>query len=269
MHYEIKLLDLGEVELDGSRTVITRSPGTLVRVPVYAFLILGGPDAVLVDTGFRHPSILQRLGMRAFESEEQKLENRLAEHGLRPHDIRYILQTHLHIDHAGQTDKFPMATTVVTNRRELEYAVSGLSGASYPPEDIKHMIDRLHTKSALRLLDLELTGREEVLPGIYCTASGAHTEGSMMVYLETAAGVACICGDALYNVEEQVMAEAGTLSGDPLTSNNFVVSRRAEKAAIKRILGSAPIVCPSHDRPAIVAHGRVMGRLGDQVPSRG
>lgn len=265
MRYEIKLLDLGEVELDGSRTVITRPPGIAVRVPVFGFLITGGAEAVLVDTGFRHPSIVERLGMRAFETAEQKLENRLAEHGLRPQDIRHVLHTHLHIDHAGQTDKFPMTTTVVMNRRELEYAVSGLSGASYPPEDIKHIIDRLHSKGALRLLDLELTEREEVLPGIYCTAAGAHTEGSMMIYLETAEGLACICGDALYNIEDQIMAESGMLSGDPVTSNNFVVSRRAEKAAIKRILGSAAIICPSHDRPATVAHGRVTGRLWDAV----
>lgn len=269
MQYEIKLLDLGEVELDGGRTVITRRPGTPVRVPVFGFLIQGGPDPVLVDTGFRDTAILERLGMRAFQSEEQELESCLAEHGLRPQDIPYVLHTHLHIDHAGQTDKFPMTSTVVINRRELEYAVSGLSGASYPPEDIKHIIDRLHTKGALQLLDLELTGREEVLPGIYCTASGAHTEGSMMIYLETAAGFACICGDALYNIEDQITAEAGTLSGDPVTSNNFVVSRRAEKAAIKRILGSAAIICPSHDRPATVAHGRVTGRMWDKVPAQG
>jgi hypothetical protein len=28
----------------------------------------------------------------------------------------------------------------------------------YPAPDIKHLIDRLHTKSALRFLDLEITG---------------------------------------------------------------------------------------------------------------
>ena len=37
----------------------------------------------------------------------------------------------------------------------------------YPAPDIKHLIDRLHTKSALRFLDLEITGPIELMPGVY------------------------------------------------------------------------------------------------------
>ena len=79
--------------------------------------------------------------------------------------MRYVLHTHLHIDHAGKDDLFPMNTAVVINRRELEYSVSGLMHPQYPAVDIKHLIDRLHTKSALRLLDLEITGPIELMPG--------------------------------------------------------------------------------------------------------
>ena len=68
--------------------------------------------------------------------------------------MRYVVQTHLHIDHSGQLDQFARSTAVMS-RRELEYSVSGLSGPSYPPEDIKHIIDRLHRKDELWLLDLE------------------------------------------------------------------------------------------------------------------
>lgn len=261
MTFEIKVLHLGDVELDGNRTVITRPPGTPVRVPVLSFLVVGGADPVLVDTGFRDVAVLERLGMRAYQAPEQTLESQLAAHGIRPDELPYVIYTHLHIDHAGRTELFPMSTTVILNRRELEYSVSGLSGASYPPEDIKPLIDRLHITDALCLLDVELTGVEEVLPGLVCKASGAHTEGSMMVYLDTADGHACICGDALYNVHDQVVAPRGGLRWDPVTSNNFVVSRREEKAAIKRILNSADVVYPSHDWPVTVAHGRVTGPL--------
>src|SRR4029077_3155878 len=82
---------------------------------------------------------------------ENMIENQLARHGLRMGDVRYVLHTHLHIDHAGKDDLFPMNTTVVINRRELEYSVSGLMHPQYPAVDIKHLIDRLHTKGALAL----------------------------------------------------------------------------------------------------------------------
>jgi glyoxylase-like metal-dependent hydrolase (beta-lactamase superfamily II) len=72
------------------------------------------------------------------------IENQLKKQGLRLGDIRFVLHTHLRIDHAGKDDLFPMNTTVVINRRELEYSVSGLMHPQYPAVDIKHLIDRLH-----------------------------------------------------------------------------------------------------------------------------
>jgi glyoxylase-like metal-dependent hydrolase (beta-lactamase superfamily II) len=252
MTWKITPLDLGAVELDASRTVATQKPGTLVQARVQSFLLISADTIVVVDTGFRHPDILKRLGMRGFERPQ------LSKHGVKPADVPMVVQTHLHIDHAGQTDIFPMATTVVINRRELEYSVSGLSGPSYPPEDIIHMIHRLHTPNALRLLDLEETGGEEILPGLRCVAAGGHTEGSMVIYVDTEDGLACLCGDIVYNVREQLMA-APVLSADPVTSGNYVNTRRSEKAAIKRVLNSGiRFLYPSHDGPATVERGRVV-----------
>ena len=146
MSWTIKTLDLGLVELNRRRMVPNAESAGIVRVPVQGWLLMGGDYPVVIDAGFRHPDILKRLGDNAcgIERPDQRLERQLAVHGVVPNDVRYVLQTHLHIDHAGQTDIFPFSTTAVVNRRELEYAVSGLSGPSYPPEDIKHMIDRLH-----------------------------------------------------------------------------------------------------------------------------
>jgi glyoxylase-like metal-dependent hydrolase (beta-lactamase superfamily II) len=44
------------------------------------------------------------------------IENQLKKHALRLRDVRYVLHTHLHIDHAGKDDLFPMNTTVVISR---------------------------------------------------------------------------------------------------------------------------------------------------------
>jgi glyoxylase-like metal-dependent hydrolase (beta-lactamase superfamily II) len=261
MMWTITPLDLGAVELDASRTVVTQKPGTLTRAIVQAFLLRSADKIVVVDSGFRNADILKRLGMRGFETPEQRLEAQLARHGIKPADVPVLIQTHLHIDHAGQTDVFPMTTTVVINRRELEYSVSGLSGASYPPEDIIHLIHRLHTPNALRLLDLEETGGEEVLPGLKCVAAGGHTEGSMVIYVETEGGLACLCGDIVYNVREQLMS-ATMLNADPITSGNYVNTRRSEKAAIKRVLNAGiRFLYPSHDGAATVEQGRVV-RMG-------
>src|SRR4029450_7178775 len=192
-------LDYGDIELESSFLVLGRDCGRTRRVPTYGFLILGGPWPMVGDTGYRPDQGMESLGMRGLQHHENMIENQLARHGVRMGDVRYVMHTHLHIDHAGKDELFPMSTTVIINRRELEYSVSGLMHPQYPAPDIKHLIDRLHTKSALRLEDLELTGMIELFPGCYPGAANAHTEGSMNIHVHTADGIATICGDVIYD----------------------------------------------------------------------
>jgi hypothetical protein len=137
----------------------------------------------------------------------------------------------------------------------------------YPAPDIKHLIDRLHTKSALRFLDLELTGAIELMPGVYCEAANAHTEGSMNIHVHTADGIATICGDVIYDLNDQIVTPFNEIQdGEPRTTGNHGTSKRAEKAAIKKLLSSSRYLLPVHDRPAKIEGGMVTGRLHDQVP---
>ena len=266
MALEIKLLSLIDIELDSSFLVLGRNMGVRAKVPTFGFLILGGEEPILVDTGAKNEEIMQRLGMSGWISEEQELENQLENYDLTPKDVRWILHTHLHIDHAGQDERFPNTTTVVINRRELEHSVSGLMGEQYPAEYVKHLIDRLHTPGALRLLDLELSGSEEIIPGVRCEVAGGHTEGSMNVLVETAEGRACICGDVIYDIQNQVVEPIyQVLEFEPQTTGNHSVHKREEKAAIKKALQN-DFVLPVHDYPARVEAGRVVARLKDSVP---
>jgi glyoxylase-like metal-dependent hydrolase (beta-lactamase superfamily II) len=268
MAHELKLLSLTDVEVESSFLVLARNMGVKVWVHTWGVLVLGnsaGP--ILVDTGASHPEIMERLGMRGRVTEEMRLENQLAAHGLAIEDVAAVLHTHCHIDHAGQDDRFPLTTPVVMNRRELEHSVSGLMGAQYPPESVKHHIDRLHTPGALRLLDLELSGPDEIYEGIVCEAAGGHTEGSMNILVETGEGTACICGDVIYDVQNQVVEPwHQVLAYEPQTTGNHTMTKRQEKAAIKKALNSGTYVLPMHDFPARVDGGRVVARLRDAVP---
>jgi glyoxylase-like metal-dependent hydrolase (beta-lactamase superfamily II) len=268
MTHELKLLSLTDVEVESSFLVLARNMGTKVWVNTWGILILGNPAGpILVDTGASHPEIMERLGMRGRVTEEMRLETQLAAHGLAIEDVAAVLHTHCHIDHAGQDDRFPMTTPVVMNRRELEHSVSGLMGAQYPPEYVKHHVDRLHTPGALRLLDLELSGPDELYPGIVCEAAGGHTEGSMNILVETAEGTACICGDVIYDVQNQIADPwHQVLAYEPQTTGNHTMTKRQEKAAIKKALNSGTFVLPMHDFPARVDHGQVVTRLRDAVP---
>ena len=209
------------------------------------------------------------MGLRGHQSHETMIENQLKKHGLRLRDVRYVLHTHLHIDHAGKDSEFPMDTVVVINRRELEFSVSGLMGEQYPADYVKHLVDRLHAPGAMRLLDLEIAGPEEIIPGVRCEVAGGHTEGSMNVLVETDEGTACICGDVIYDVVNQLNNPFHqVMYMDPAVTGNHATMKRQEKAAIRKAVNSGRFVLPVHDRPAVIEHGRVVGRLFDSVPGR-
>ena len=267
MPLEIKILDYGDIELESSFLVLGRDCGRTRRVPTLGFLILGGAYPIVVDTGYRSNQIMETLGMRGLQFHENMIENQLSKHGVRMGDVRYVLHTHLHIDHAGKDDLFPMNSTVVVNRRELEYSVSGLQHPQYPAPDIKHLVDRLHAKNALRFLDLEISGPIELMPGVFCEAANAHTEGSMNVHVHTAEGVATICGDVIYDINDQIVEPfRQNNDAEPQTTGNHGMTKRAEKGAIKKVLANARFILPVHDRPARVEGGVVVARMQDSVP---
>ena len=267
MALEIKILDYGDIELESSFLVLGRDCGRSRRVPVYGFLILGGPWPMVVDTGYRSNQIMETLGMRGLQFHENMIENQLKKHGVRMQDVRYVMHTHLHIDHAGKDDLFPMNTSVILNRRELEYSVSGLMHPQYPQPDIKHLIDRLHTRNALRFLDLEITGAVEICPGVYCEVAGAHTEGSMNVHVDTAEGRATICGDVIYDFNDQIVTPLNEISDmEPRVTGNHGTTKRQEKAAIKKLLNSSKFLLPIHDKPAKIDAGQVIARMDMAVP---
>jgi glyoxylase-like metal-dependent hydrolase (beta-lactamase superfamily II) len=266
--HELKLLSLTDVFVESSFLVLGHNMGTPVWVHTWGVLILGNPAGpILVDTGARDPEIMARLGMQGRVDEDMQLENALGAHGVSIGDVAAVLHTHCHIDHAGQDERFPMTTPVVMNRRELEHSASGLMGEQYPAEYVKHHIDRLHTPEALRLLDLELSGPDEIYDGIVCEAAGGHTEGSMNILVETAEGTACICGDVIYDIQNQIVEPwHQVLAFEPQTTGNHTLTKRGEKAAIKKALNSGTFVLPIHDFPARVDHGRVVARLKHEVP---
>ncbi|WP_420392274.1 MBL fold metallo-hydrolase [Acuticoccus sp.] len=267
MALEIKLLDYGDIELESSFLVLGRDCGRTRRVYTYGFLITGGRYPIVVDTGYRDNAIMETLGMRGLSFHENQIENQLARHGVKPGDVRYVCHTHLHIDHAGKDDRFPMSTTVVLNRRELEHSVSGLMHPQYPKPDIQHLIERLHTPGALRFEDTDLTGEVELIPGVTLDWAGAHTEGSMNIHVETAEGRATICGDVIYDFNDQVVTPLNEVNDhEPRVTGNHSVSKREEKAAIKKLLAGSRFLLPIHDKPARIEHARVVGRLDLAVP---
>lgn len=219
---------------------------------------------MLVDTGSRSTEYYRQFVFEAEQTREMTLSWLLARHGLKPDDIRYVIHTHAHVDHAGGDYLFPMTTTVCQPRRELSFAASGIMGpAMYALEDTRHLLDRLYTRGALRLFDVDGSYEEEVIPGVTVRLSGGHTPGSISVLVDTAEGIANISGDVVYNLQGSLIDPfLDSLNpGEPTITGNRAMSTLEEKTAIKKALAGVRFMLPSHDVTALVPGGRVVGLL--------
>jgi glyoxylase-like metal-dependent hydrolase (beta-lactamase superfamily II) len=105
-------------------------------LPIYAFVIEHPEGVIVVDTGETartsdpeyfpswHPFF--RYGLREWVAPEEEIGPQLERLGIRPSDVRWVVLTHLHTDHAGGLHHFPHNEILVA-RGDLEVA-SGLRG---------------------------------------------------------------------------------------------------------------------------------------------
>ena len=109
------------------------SPGVNVGVPIdfsdNCYLIHHSSEGyVLWDTGITdrlagvaEGAKVPALGYTWYRT--QTLTSSLAAIGVKPADMRYVLLSHVHPDHAGNVEEFPDAT-VVLQKREWDYAMT-------------------------------------------------------------------------------------------------------------------------------------------------
>src|SRR5436305_2414728 len=107
---------------------ILRDPTWTEPLPIYAFVVEHPEGLIVVDTGPTaratepgyypawHPFF--RFGMRLSIHPEEEIGPQLAAIGFKATDVRWVVMTHLHSDHAGGLDYFPNSE-ILASEREL------------------------------------------------------------------------------------------------------------------------------------------------------
>ncbi|MFK0206403.1 N-acyl homoserine lactonase AttM [Agrobacterium sp. NPDC090283] len=114
--------------------------------PIPWFLITHPRGNVVIDGGIAVEAALDPVGhwgdvanvyYPVMEPEEGCV-NRLKEAGFDPADVKYVIHSHLHLDHTGACGNFPNATHIV-QKREYEYAHTAdwFAAGGYIMKDIK------------------------------------------------------------------------------------------------------------------------------------
>lgn len=90
----------------------------------------------------------------------------------------------------------------------------------------------------------------------------------MNVHVDTDAGRATICGDVIYDFNDQIIDPVHSFGPEEYqVTGNHGNTKRQEKGAIRKLMYSdAKFLLPIHDKPAMIENGRVVGRLDMVIP---
>lgn len=166
----------------------------------FVWAILSPVGWWVVDTGF---------GQAAADSRKRQLlrtpAQALAELGIVAANVKNVILTHLHYDHAGTCEDFPAATFHLQDR-EMQYATGRYMGhrcmhEAYSVFDITRMVQNVYLSRA-RFHD----GDAELAPGLSVHLIGGHTMGLQAVRVHTARGWVVLASDATHyfrNIEER------------------------------------------------------------------
>lgn len=159
--------------------------------PVLAFAIRLADGIVLVDTGLVRGNTLID---EAYQPRAREIREALAEAKVAADDVRLVVNTHLHFDHAGQNKAFPNVPIVVQDA-EWEHAWEEGSPAS-------EWIDFDGARY------VRVSGDREVAPGVRVLATPGHTPGHQSVTVDTEDGLVLLVGQAAQDARAFATGEA-------------------------------------------------------------
>jgi glyoxylase-like metal-dependent hydrolase (beta-lactamase superfamily II) len=173
-----------------------------ITLALRCLLIEHADGLVLVDTGLGNKEDAKFKDIYGVANEGTNgrtcLEDALAELGHAPGDVRWVINTHLHFDHAGGNTyrevgedgegairvSFPRASYVV-QQGELEFArhTNERTAASYLAPNFEPVSFTL------------VSGDAEPLPGIRCLATPGHVPFHQSILVESAGERVCFLAD--------------------------------------------------------------------------
>jgi glyoxylase-like metal-dependent hydrolase (beta-lactamase superfamily II) len=178
-------------------------------LPIYAFAIEHPEGVIVVDTGETarssdpdyfpgwHP--FYRYGLREWVAPEEEIGPQLERLGIRPSDVRWVVLTHMHTDHAGGLHNFPHSEILVS-RADLKVS-SGRRGLirGYPSNRLPRWFDPTVVDVRPEPLGpfpestaLTRTGDVTIVP------LHGHTPGQIGVVVEDGDHNVLLAGDASY-----------------------------------------------------------------------
>ena len=244
-------------------------------LPIYAWVIEHPEGLIVVDSGetarvnekgyFPGWNLYFRRNVREWIEPEEEIGPRMRALDLSPGDVRTVIMTHLHTDHAGGLAHFPQAEILV-DRRAYEVATGrfgqllGFLPRRWPDWFRPTLVDLPPRPLGPfpRSLDLTAEGDVTIVP------TPGHTEGHLSVIVRGNDTTFFLAGDASYLKQTMVEQQVDGIGLSAATA-------RLTLRRIAHFVAQQPTVyLPSHDpRSGARLRDRIATEPAVQVVTRG
>jgi glyoxylase-like metal-dependent hydrolase (beta-lactamase superfamily II) len=177
-----------------------REPDAALTMDYFFWIFRTDDQVIVIDTGFSPEAAIARKRQPVV-----KPADALARLGIDPAQVKLLVLTHAHYDHAGNLGLYPNAE-IVMSRREFEFWGTDMGkrpqyAHHIDPLDIER-IQALADAGRITLLD---GPRNTLIPGIELHEIGGHTPGQLAVVVEMPEGPVILASDAVHYYEEFVL----------------------------------------------------------------
>jgi glyoxylase-like metal-dependent hydrolase (beta-lactamase superfamily II) len=232
--YEVYALKYGERDTTACQFFYREASHEKITLHYYVWVILGGPQPILVDTGFLDDDAVKR-GIRNYVKPSAVVERA----GIKAADIPIALITHLHYDHWAGHSLFPRAEYWI-QQDEVAFWTGKWGryeafGQSANPEALARLVTANYA-GRVKIVH----GDHEVRPGITVHRVGGHTAGLQIVTVKTERGTVVLTSDASHfyrNVE----------TGQPVQIITSLPEMLAAFETIHALAGPEKLIVAGHD----------------------
>jgi N-acyl homoserine lactone hydrolase len=199
--WDVKVLPLGKITMPFSTYITVHYAFGAPRItdnfdisgPYLGFLLVSGSQKIVVDNGISSKFIVDGKAWAGLPAEggETYLRKALSNNGLTPEQVKTVLYTHLHNDHAGNCGVFKNATHIF-QKEEWQNLLDPL-----PVQNVRKDYDQAIIPELNSLNCLKINGDVEIEDGITLYKTPGHTRGSQSVAINTAKGTVVLVGDML------------------------------------------------------------------------
>jgi glyoxylase-like metal-dependent hydrolase (beta-lactamase superfamily II) len=221
-------------------------------LPIYAWTIETDEGVIVVDTGetarTSEPGYLPRwhpyyrLAVRFDVAPEQEIGPQLRQLGISPEDVRTVILTHLHTDHAGGLHHFSRSEVLVSDEElRLAKGFAGRFRGYLPNRWPSWFAPRPLTFETIPLGPFDRSLRVTSDSSVAIVPTPGHTPGHVSVIVVDGAISYFLAGDASYTQQALVEQKADGASPDE------AVALRTLQTILHYVQDRPTVYLPTHD----------------------